>query len=145
MQKADLMDTNNIQPVPTAGGGTNCQILSTSAPKLSGGLMALAAVGVQASPLPPARAATTEFNAAAPIELVREGCGWGLHRHPAYVEPGGNPAAAFRTVAGPIRVARFVKGTWVCEDIAAAPATTQSMVQGGKNGARNELQLPALP
>ena len=57
----------------------------------------------------------------------------------AYVEPDGNPAAAFRTVAGPIRVARFVNGAWSCEDIAAAPATIQSMVQGGRNGARREL------
>jgi hypothetical protein len=63
----------------------------------------------------------------------------------AYVEPGGNPAAAFRTVSGPIRVARFVNGAWVCEDIAAAPANPQSMVRGGRNGARHELQLPPLP
>ena len=45
------------------------------------GLMALAAIAVQASPLPPVKTTTTELNVVPPVELVRQGCGWGWHRH----------------------------------------------------------------
>jgi hypothetical protein len=44
------------------------------------GLLTLAAVSAQAAPLPPAKASPTEVRAAPPIELVRQGCGWGWHR-----------------------------------------------------------------
>ena len=44
------------------------------------GLLTLAAVSAQAAPLPPAKASPAEVRAASPIELVRQGCGWGLHR-----------------------------------------------------------------
>jgi hypothetical protein len=39
------------------------------------GLVALAVVSAQAAPLPPA-----ELGAARPIELVRDGCGYGYYR-----------------------------------------------------------------
>jgi hypothetical protein len=44
------------------------------------GLMTLAAVSAQAVPLPPAKAIPAERSAAPPIELARQGCGWGWHR-----------------------------------------------------------------
>jgi len=44
------------------------------------GLLTLAAVSAQAAPLPPAKASPAELRAAPPIELVRQGCGWGGHR-----------------------------------------------------------------
>jgi hypothetical protein len=44
------------------------------------GLLALAAVSAQASPFPPAKATLVELDTAPPIELVRQGCGWGGHR-----------------------------------------------------------------
>jgi hypothetical protein len=44
------------------------------------GLTFFAAVSVQAAPLPPAKAIPTELGNAPPIELVRQGCGWGWHR-----------------------------------------------------------------
>jgi hypothetical protein len=44
------------------------------------GLLALAAVSAQAAPLPPAKATLVELGTAPPIELVRQGCGWGGHR-----------------------------------------------------------------
>jgi hypothetical protein len=44
------------------------------------GLLTLAAVSAQAAPLPPAKASPAELRAAPPIELVRQGCGWGWHR-----------------------------------------------------------------
>jgi hypothetical protein len=44
------------------------------------GLVALMGVSVQATPLPPAEFITGEFGAVPPIELVRQGCGWGWHR-----------------------------------------------------------------
>ena len=47
------------------------------------GLLTLAAVSAQAAPLPPAKASLAEVRAAPPIELVRQGCGWGWHPLPA--------------------------------------------------------------
>lgn len=44
------------------------------------GLVALMAVSAQAAPMPPAKATPTERRTAPPIELVRQGCGWGWHR-----------------------------------------------------------------
>lgn len=45
------------------------------------GLVALAAVSVQAAPLAPAKAGPAALSAApSPIELVRDGCGYGYHR-----------------------------------------------------------------
>jgi hypothetical protein len=44
------------------------------------GLVALATVSVEAAPIAPARATPAELGYAPPIELVREGCGWGWHR-----------------------------------------------------------------
>jgi hypothetical protein len=44
------------------------------------GLMALAALSVQAAPLAPAKATRVELGTAPTIELVRQGCGWGWHR-----------------------------------------------------------------
>jgi hypothetical protein len=41
------------------------------------GLVALA----RAAPLPPTRSAMAHLNATPPIELAREGCGPGWHRH----------------------------------------------------------------
>jgi hypothetical protein len=52
--------------------------MRTMAPTVAG-LLTLAAVSVQAAPLPPAKASPAELRAA-PIELVRQGCGWGGHR-----------------------------------------------------------------
>jgi hypothetical protein len=43
-------------------------------------MMVLAAVSVQAAPLPLAKATLVELGTAPPIELVRQGCGWGGHR-----------------------------------------------------------------
>jgi hypothetical protein len=45
------------------------------------GLVALTAITAQAAPLPPARSAMADLNATPPVELVREGCGPGWHRH----------------------------------------------------------------
>jgi hypothetical protein len=42
--------------------------------------LALAAGAVQAAPNPPVKAPAAELGAAAPIELVDHGCGWGWHR-----------------------------------------------------------------
>jgi hypothetical protein len=44
------------------------------------GLLTLAAVSVQAAPLPPAKAILVELGTAPPIELARQGCGLGWHR-----------------------------------------------------------------
>jgi hypothetical protein len=44
------------------------------------GLLTLAAISAQAAPLPPAKARPAELGTAPPIELVRQGCGWGGHR-----------------------------------------------------------------
>ena len=44
------------------------------------GLVALTTVSVQAAPLAPAKANPAEVGAAPPVELVRQGCGWGWHR-----------------------------------------------------------------
>ena len=44
------------------------------------GLLALMTVSAQAAPLAPARSTTVELSVAPPIELVRQGCGWGWHR-----------------------------------------------------------------
>ena len=44
------------------------------------GLVALAAVSVQAAPLAPAEALPVEVGSGPSIELVRQGCGWGWHR-----------------------------------------------------------------
>jgi hypothetical protein len=45
------------------------------------GLATLATMSVQAAPLAPAKATMlVELGAAPPIELVRQGCGWGWHR-----------------------------------------------------------------
>ena len=44
------------------------------------GLVALTTVSVQAAPLAPAKASPAEVGAAPPVELVRQGCGWGWHR-----------------------------------------------------------------
>jgi hypothetical protein len=44
------------------------------------GLAALTTVSVQAAPLAPAKANPAEVGAAPPVELVRQGCGWGWHR-----------------------------------------------------------------
>lgn len=35
----------------------------------------------------------------------------------AYVDERGHAAATFRASNGPIRIARFVKGQWMCEDV----------------------------
>jgi hypothetical protein len=43
-------------------------------------MMVLAAVSVQAAPLPLAKATLVELGTAPPIELVRQGSGWGGHR-----------------------------------------------------------------
>jgi len=45
------------------------------------GLVALTTITAQAAPLPPARSAMADLNATPPVELVREGCGPGWHRH----------------------------------------------------------------
>jgi hypothetical protein len=44
------------------------------------GLVALAAISVQAAPLAPAKATGAELSASPSIELVRQGCGWDWHR-----------------------------------------------------------------
>jgi hypothetical protein len=44
------------------------------------GLLALITISAQAAPLAPAKPAVTELGSP-PIELVRQGCGWGWHRH----------------------------------------------------------------
>ena len=44
------------------------------------GLVALTAISAQAAPLPPAKFTTAQLAPAPPIELVRQGCGWGWHR-----------------------------------------------------------------
>jgi hypothetical protein len=44
------------------------------------GLVALAVVSAEATPLPPAKASPAELRAAPSIELVRQGCGWSWHR-----------------------------------------------------------------
>jgi len=44
------------------------------------GLTVLVAVSVQAAPLPPAKATPAKLSTVPPIELVRQGCGWGWHR-----------------------------------------------------------------
>jgi hypothetical protein len=41
--------------------------------------MALAAVSLQAAPLPPAKANPAELSDAPAFELVAQGCGWGWH------------------------------------------------------------------
>jgi hypothetical protein len=43
------------------------------------GLAALVTVSAQSAPLPPTKANPAEV-AAPPVELVRQGCGWGWHR-----------------------------------------------------------------
>jgi hypothetical protein len=45
------------------------------------GLTALAAVSVEAAPLPPANSPAAELGAGPPIKLVAQGCGPGWHRH----------------------------------------------------------------
>jgi hypothetical protein len=52
--------------------------MRTMVPTLAG-LLTLAAVSVQAAPFPPAKA-TPGLVTAPPIELVRQGCGWGGYR-----------------------------------------------------------------
>jgi len=45
------------------------------------GAVALAVVSAQAAPMPaPPKVTAVELGAAPPIELVRQGCGWGWHR-----------------------------------------------------------------
>jgi hypothetical protein len=44
------------------------------------GLLTLAAFSAEATPLPLANATLVELGTAPPIELVRQGCGWGGHR-----------------------------------------------------------------
>jgi hypothetical protein len=44
------------------------------------GLVALAAISVQAAPLAPTKITGAELGASPSIELVRQGCGWGWHR-----------------------------------------------------------------
>jgi hypothetical protein len=45
------------------------------------GLATPATMSAQAAPLAPAKATTlVELGTGAPIELVRQGCGWGWHR-----------------------------------------------------------------
>jgi hypothetical protein len=44
------------------------------------GLVALAAISAQAAPLPPANSALAKLSTAPPIELVRDGCGYGYYR-----------------------------------------------------------------
>src|SRR5437763_1763072 len=41
------------------------------------GLLTLAAVSAEATPLSPAKATLIELGTAPPIELARQGCGWG--------------------------------------------------------------------
>jgi hypothetical protein len=41
------------------------------------GLVALSAISVQATPLPPFKAVPTELTISPPIELAAEGCGYG--------------------------------------------------------------------
>jgi len=65
------------------------------------GLVALASVSAQAAPLPPAKATPVELGTAPPIELVRQGCGWGGHRFHWRDRWGyGIGVAAFRTGEG---------------------------------------------
>jgi hypothetical protein len=45
------------------------------------GLMVLSAVSVQAAPLAMAKAGVGDPGIAPPVELVRNGCGHGWHRH----------------------------------------------------------------
>ena len=45
------------------------------------GLAGLAAVSVQAAPLPSSKAYAAERDGSPPIELVRDGCDHGWHRH----------------------------------------------------------------
>jgi hypothetical protein len=44
------------------------------------GLLTLADVSAEATPLSPAKATLIKLGAAPPIELARQGCGWGGHR-----------------------------------------------------------------
>jgi hypothetical protein len=44
------------------------------------GLLALTTVSVQAAPLAPVKVSRVEIATAPPIELARQGCGWGWHR-----------------------------------------------------------------
>ena len=45
------------------------------------GAVALAVVSAQAASMPaPSKVTAAELGAAPPIELVRQGCGWGWHR-----------------------------------------------------------------
>jgi hypothetical protein len=44
------------------------------------GLTVFAAISAQAAPLTSLKATPAELNGAPPIELVRQGCGWGWHR-----------------------------------------------------------------
>jgi hypothetical protein len=43
--------------------------------------VALAAMSARAAPLAPRPPSQASIDAAPPIELVAEGCGWGWHRH----------------------------------------------------------------
>ena len=45
------------------------------------GLVALTAISAQAAPLPPTKSTMSELGSAPPIELARQGCGPGWHRH----------------------------------------------------------------
>jgi hypothetical protein len=45
------------------------------------GLLALTTISAQAAPLPPMKSTMSELGSAPPVELVREGCGPGWHRH----------------------------------------------------------------
>jgi hypothetical protein len=44
------------------------------------GLVALSAVSIQAAPLPPSKATSSELGATPSIELVRDGCGYRYYR-----------------------------------------------------------------
>jgi hypothetical protein len=54
--------------------------MRTIVPRLSG-LAVIAAVSAQAAPLAPKEATPPELAGAPTIELIREGCGHGWHRH----------------------------------------------------------------
>ena len=43
------------------------------------GLVVLMTVSALAAPLAPTRSNSVELGSASPIELVRQGCGWGRH------------------------------------------------------------------
>ena len=54
--------------------------MRTMIPVLAG-LITLAAVSTNAAPLPPGKPPAAELSATPPIEMVRDGCGPGWHRH----------------------------------------------------------------